>query len=437
MNSNNKEAFSSPDYRRSRTAYVMESAFEYFITLLVADSFLAKLLSSIGLSDSLIGVVSSLISLAFLFQLVAIFVVQRVVNVKRFVVFFHAISHLIFMALYFIPFMPWALPYKEVLVFVCILAAYFGKYLVNSILYKWANSFVDPDHRATFSAGKEVISLASGIVMTLVLGQIMDAFEASDNLNGGFIFAAIAILIFNACDVISLLSIKKNSHTTPETQAPAAEKIPLGEVMKNTLGNKSFRSVIILTVLWDVARYTTIGFLGTYRIQELAFTLGTVQIINIAGNLGRIIFSRPFGKYSDKHSFAKGMELAMILCAIAFAFNVITTPATRWLVIGYSIFFNIAMAGSNQNMLSITYSYVDSKYFVQASAIKNSIGGLCGFGASLLASKLLSYIQENNNTIFGIKVYGQQVLALISLVIVVIAIFYTHFVIGKQKVMKQ
>ena len=437
MNSDSTKVFNSPDYKRSRKAYMMESMFEYFITLLVADSFLAKLLSSIGLSDAMIGVVSSLISLAFLFQLAAIFVVGRVVNVKRFVVFFHAISHLIFMSLYFIPFLPWTLPYKEVLVFVCILAAYFGKYLVNSILYKWANSFVDPDKRASFSAGKEMLSLASGVIMTLLLSHIMDAFEASDNLNGGFIFAACAILIFNICDLISILLIKKDTHKKETGNVHAQEKIPFREVMDNTLGNKNFRSVILLAVLWDVARYTTIGFLGIYRIQELAFTLGTVQIITIAGNIARLIFSKPFGKYSDKRSFAKGMELAMILCVIAFAFNVITTPTTRWLVIGYSIFFNVAMAGSNQNMFSITYSYVDSKYFVQASAIKNSIGGLCGFCASLLASKLLSFIQENGNTLFGIPVYGQQVLSLISLVIVVIAIIYTHLVISKQKVMKQ
>ena len=435
MDSNNKEVFNSPDCRRARGAYMLESAFEYFITLLVADAFLAKLLSSIGLSDAVIGIVSSLISFAFLFQLAAIFVVQRVGNVKRFVIIFHGLSHLLFMFLYFIPFLPWTVEYKEILVFVCILAAYFGKYLITSMLYKWANSFVDPEKRATFSAGKEMISLGSGIVMTLALGYIMDAFEAANNLNGGFIFAAGAILIFNICDLVSMLLMKKEP--PKEVEVPQVEKIPFREVMKNTVGNKNFRSVILLTVLWDIARYTTIGFLGTYRNQELAFTLGTIQIINIAGNAARLIFSRPFGKYSDKRSFAKGMELAMMLCAVAFAFNVLTTPESRWLVIGYSIFFNVAMAGSNQNMLSITYSYVDSKYFVQASAIKNSIGGLCGFGASLLASKLLSYIQENNNTLFGIHVYGQQVLSLISLIIVIIAIFYTHFVIGKQKVMKQ
>ena len=429
------EQFDSPDYKRSRMAYRMECTFEYFLSLLVGDAFLATLLSAIGLSDGLIGIVSSLVTFAFLFQLVAILVVQRIGNVKRFVILLQAGSHLLFTCLYFIPFLPWALAYKEILVVVCILAAYFGKYLVNSMLYKWGNAFVDPNKRATFSAGKEMISLASGIVMTLILGHVMDAFEAAGNLDGGFIFAAIAMLIFNACDVVSMLLMKKD--TQAEEPTNVREVVPLREVLRNTVGNKNFRNVIILTVLWDIARYTTVGFLGTYRIKELAFTVGAVQIINMVGNAGRFLLSKPFGKYSDKHSFAKGMELAMILCAVAFAINMVTTPSTRLFVIGYSLFYNISMAGSNQNMLSITYSYVDTKYFVQASAIKNSIGGLCGFGASLLAGRLLSYIQDSGNMLFGIHVYGQQVLSAISLIFLVAAILFTHFVIGKQTVMKQ
>jgi Na+/melibiose symporter-like transporter len=216
-------------------------------------------MANIGLDDGLIGIVSSLVSLAFLFQLVTIFVVQRIANVKRFVIIFHALSHFLLMFLYFIPFLPWSLPYKEALVVVCILAANCGKFLINSMLYKWANSYVDPNKRASFSAGKEMISLATGIVMTLVLGYIMDAYEAANNLEGGFIFAAIAILIFNICDIVSLLLIKKDANGAAMQKQKMA---PLGEVMKNTLGNRCFRNVIILTILWDVARYTTIGFLG-------------------------------------------------------------------------------------------------------------------------------------------------------------------------------
>ena len=57
--------FAAKDYRRSRGAYHLECAFEYFVSLLVTDSFLALLLTHIGLSESTIGVLSSLISLLY------------------------------------------------------------------------------------------------------------------------------------------------------------------------------------------------------------------------------------------------------------------------------------------------------------------------------------------------------------------------------------
>ena len=433
MTSTNEQIYASEAYRRSRNAYRMECTFEYFVSLLVADAFLAKLLSSLGMSDGLIGIISSLVTLAFLFQLLSVFVADRITNTKRFVILFHSLSQVFFMSLYLIPFLPFAKEYKHVLVVACVLLAYFGNYFVTLILFKWGNSFVDPHKRGAFSAGKEMISLASGVVMTIALALIMGAFEKANNLKGGFLFAAISILIFSACDFICLLLIKN------EMKAPAEQKkkIPLPDVMKNTLGNRNFRNVIYLTILWNVASYITVGFLGIYRVSELAFSVLTVQIINMIGNAGRFAISRPFGRFSDKHSYARGIELALILAAIGFAFMIFTSPTTRWLVVGYTLFHYMSMAGLNQNLLNITYSYVDSRYFVQASAIKNSIGGICGFGASLLGSRILTAIQKNGNTVFGFHLYGQQFLCIITLILLVIALFFTHFVIAKQKRMVQ
>ena len=94
----------------------------------------------------------------------------------------------------------------------------------------------------------------------------------------------------------------------------------------------------------------------------------------------------------------------------------------------------MCLAGIHQNLNNITYSYVDSKYFVQASAIKNSIGGLCGFGASMLGSRILDAVQKNGNTLFGITVYGQQILSAISLAIVLMGIVFVNLVMEKQKI---
>ena len=427
------DVFQSKAYKRSRSAYRWECTFEYFVSLLVGDAFLASLLTYIGISDAMAGIISSFVSLAFLFQIFSRFVVRRISNVKRFVTLFHSLSQLLFLALYLVPFLPFAFEYKQLAVIVCILLAYFGNYLVTSIIYKWGNSHVDPHKRGSYSAGKEMLSLISGMVVTLIIGQIMDYFEVMDNLEGGFIFCAISIFIFAVCDFICLMLIKNQIRPREELQ----KKVPLKEVMKNTLGNRSFVNLVILSCIWEIGRYTTLGFLGTYRLKELFFTVGTVQIINMLANLGRFAISKPFGIYSDKHTYAKGAELGFIVLASAFAVNIFTAPGTRLLMIAYTVLFNMGIAGVSQNFFNMTYSYVDSEYFVEASAIRSSIGGVCGFGASLLASLLLEHIQSNGNMLFGIHIYGQQVLSLISFALMLIAVLFTHFVIRKQKVMIQ
>lgn len=433
MDTQTTELYESKAYKRSRKAYCMECAFEYFVALLVSDAFLAKLLTDIGMSDALIGVVSSFISLAFLFQLFSIFVVQKITNTKVFVVIFHFLSQIFFMSLYLIPFLPIAKEIKGALAIFGILCAYFGNYFVTSMIYRWGNSYVHPTRRGRYGATKEMISLLSGMAVTLIIGWAMDAFEASGNLHGGFVFASVGILIFALCDFTCLMLIKNDVKPKNEKK----ERVPVKEVYKNTLGNRSYRNAIILYIIWQVSIYTTVGFLGAFKTNELLLTVGTVQIINIVSQGARFALSKPFGRYSDKRSYIKGIELALIVAAVGFAINIFTTPKTWFLIILFTILYNVCQAGTSANFLNITYSYVDEKYFVQASAIKNSIGGVCGFGASLLAGLLVNHIQSNGNTLFGFSVYATQVLSAISLLLLVVGFIFAKTVVEKQKIMKQ
>ncbi len=429
--------YNSSDYKRSRNCYRWECAFEYFITLLVTDAFLAKVLKSVGFSDAQVGVLSSIIALAFLFQLFSVFVVRKITNTKLVSILFHSLGQIFFMSLYLLPWMPF-IPgeIKRPLAVVCLLAAYFGNYMVTSVIYKWGNSYVEPTKRGRFTASKEIISLLIGMVISFALGYIMDAFDAKGDDKGGFLFTALAILIFCLSDFIMLLMIKNDRKAKREAAEPAP---PFSEVMRNTLGNKNFLSVMLLMILWECGRYFTIGFLGTYKTdpEGLNYTMAVVQAINIISFLGRALFSRPFGKYADKHSFAKCIELGLCVCAAAFLAGIFTTPKTAFLIIVYTVLYNVALAGIEGNLINVTYSYVDSRYFAEASAIKNSIAGLLGFLSSLAGGKILSAVQANGNRVFGHTVYGQQILFGISFLLFVIALLYTHFVIGKQKVMIQ
>lgn len=423
--------FQSREYRISRGAYKAQCMFEYFIAILVSDAYLSKLLATIGLSDMQIGVISSFISLAFLFQLASVFFVGYIRNVKGAGMVFNTLSQVLFMGLYLIPFLPAGRTVKTVLVTVCILSAYFCNYFVTSMIYKWGNAFVDPAKRGVYSAEKEMISLLAGMLFTFIVGTVMDRFEAADNLYGSFLFIAIAGLCIAVCNFVSLSLIRQTRVTEAE------QRHSLREIAQNTLGSASFRHVVFLTVLWDAGRYLTVGFMGTFKVKDLLLTVGTVQLINIAGNLARFFCSKPFGRFSDKTSYARGMELALCIALLGFFCNIFSSPTTKICVVLFTILYAVSFAGTNQNSLNILYSYVPVTYFVPACAIKNSIGGVCGFLSSLAGAQILRAVQKNGNMFCGIPLYGQQLLSLLSCLMILAAILYVHFVISRQTVMQQ
>ncbi|MBQ8724045.1 MAG: MFS transporter [Oscillospiraceae bacterium] len=395
---------------------------------------MAKLLTHIGISDAVIGIISSLVSFSFLFQLLAIFLMERLRNIKRTVIFFDSLSQLFFLGIYLTPFLKASALVKEVIVIACILLAYLTKYLITSLCYKWANSYVDPDHRGEFSAVKEMISLITGIIFTLLAGYVIDRFEALDNLEGGFLFIAVSMVILSICNVVCLLMIKNGM---PEWYGSGNKKAAgLKVVMQNTLGNRNFMNVVIMSTLWSISRYMIIGFMGTFKTTDLLLSVGAIQAINMVANLVRLLLSQPFGRYSDNTSYATGYRLGMMMAAGAFAVNIFCTKQTWWCVVLFTILYNGSMAGINQNSSNIIYSYVKSEYVVQAMAIERSISGVVGFVAALTAGWILGKVQAAGNTFLGIPMYGQQLLSAIALVIVIVAIVFAKQVVEKQSRMR-
>ena len=58
--------------KTGRIMYIFEALFEYLISILVTGSFLATLTKQLNFSDSLTGILSSVISLGCLFQIISI-----------------------------------------------------------------------------------------------------------------------------------------------------------------------------------------------------------------------------------------------------------------------------------------------------------------------------------------------------------------------------
>ncbi len=418
--------FETKDYKKSRSAYTVQCMFEYFISILSADAFLAKLLKDIGLSDALTGLLSSLISFTFLFQLLSIPLAGRIKNVKKPIIALDTLSQLFFAALYTVPFLPISVSGKAVTVTALILLAYLTLYLNTSICYKWGNSFVHPNKRGSFSATKEMISLIAGVFFTLAAGFITDKYEADGNLHGAFIFLAVTMVIVCGFNFTSL-SFMKEIPLSESTVKQSAR-----EIINRTFRKKEVRNAMILTSITEFARYMTVGFMGTYKTIDLRFSVSQIQIFNVIACLGRFVISRPLGKYSDRKTYADGYFLGNIMTLTAFIIGIFTSAPLRWLIIPFTVLSQMSYAGTNQNTFNMMYSFVDDEYILSAMAVNNSVRGISGFLASFIGSSILSGIQSSGNTFLGMSVNGQQVLCAISALLTAAALIFNKKVVSKQ-----
>ena len=402
--------FNSQEYKRYRKAYVTQCTVEHLVGLLIADAFLARLLSYLGLSDAMVGVIASFTSVAFAFQLLSVFLVQSRYSTKKMVVSIDMISTVLFAFIYFLPFIPVSGSLKKLIVLVSVMIAQAAKSVISSLYFKWANAYVEDGVRATFSAKKECISLITGIVFVLGMGYAVDYFEDIGSVKGGLLFIALTLLVLNIVNLISFLLIKDES-----VKERKSMNVPMREVIGHIFSNKIFKRYTLIDLLVTTGTGMLTGFVGIYKIKELAFSVFAVQIINILADFMRMAFSIPFAKYSDKHGYAKGLFVSACLSIFASMILAFTLPSTRWLIIIYSCVVTVAAAGSYQNSFNIGYTLLPQKYMVQAMAIKRTATGLMAFLAAIVGGIVLEAVQNAGNMVFGIHMYGQQLLAVIAL----------------------
>lgn len=412
-------------YSATRLLYIIEAALEYFISIAVGTVYLAKITSEIGIADNVTGILTSFVSLGCGFQIIAIFVAHKK-PVKGWVTTFHIISQLLFSAMYFVPLMPISKSWQVACLVACLFLAQVLHNAISSPKINWYMAMVDEHKRGSFTANKEIVSLLGGMVFSFSLGQIMDSFSEKGKINTGFIVCGVMLLFLTGLHTLTLALSK-------EKDTGKGEKFNIKSVF-SLFKDKAILKVIGVFVLWNAASYITTSYMGAYQVNDLGFKTSFSSIIIIVGSVARAVLSRPIGKFADKFSFCKMLYICFGIEAVAFATAIFITPSNgRYMYIIYYVLYCIGCAGTNSAVINLIYDYVDFDKRTSALALVNTASGFAGFFATLAVSPLVSYIQENENKLFGMSLYAQQLLASISVIFVALILIYLVTVISKLK----
>ena len=410
--------------KTTRVAYIIEAGFEHFIALFVTGTMLGYILDVIGFSDAMQGIVSTVATFTCGSQLCAIFF--KPTRRKRLVTVGHLINQTCFFLLYLLPIFDIPIEIKPIVLTVLLFMGHIVNNAINPTKITWLMSSVPNEKRGSFTAVKEMISLAGGMAVSLGFGAVADTFRDASGVptRPYYIICAVAIFIMMVIHTVSLLVSTDNVETLP-TRAPAKDAI------ERIFKDGSLVKVIGVGILWNIASALSVSFYASYVREELGFSFTVIALISTVGSVCRILVSPILGKIGDKHSFSTSMTLSFCIVAIGFLAMFFTRPETKWLYLAYVCLHAFAMAGINSGVINLIYDYVVPEDRAIAMGIKNALGGILGFFTALLSGFTLGKIQSADGlSVFGVTLYAQQLLALASCVATVLLIVYMRTVIA-------
>ena len=408
----------SPALKRSRFMYICEAALEYLIAILVSGSFLATLTKSLGMSDSLTGVLSSVISLGCLFQLLS--AVYRRQQVKRFVIILSVFNQLLFMLLYVIPLAGGGKQLKIVAFTVVIILAYLLYNIAHPKKISWLMALVEDGHRGRFTANKEIVSLVIGMAFSFSMGVVVDYFSGRNEIRTAFALSGGVIFVLMILHTVTMA-------LAVERPVEHVERRSFRENLQDVLNNKNIAKVSLVFVLYNIATYLAMPFYGTYQIHELGFSLKLVSAFTMLGSIVRILVSRFWGSYADKRTFAEMVEKCLLILGVGYLCAAFAVPSNgRILFAGYYICHGVAQGGINSALINLIFDYVTPDKRADSLAICQAGAGIAGFLTTLAVSPLVSAIQQNGNTLWGLPIYAQQVLSAAALILTVLTVVFVR-----------
>lgn len=415
-------------YRTSRVMYIIEAMFENFIAILSTGAYLAKLTTTIGISDSVTAILSAITSLSSVFQIVSISIAHKN-PIKPIIIPIQIVAQLMFAGLYAIPLIGFNSGVVALFSIIIILSNAL-KSIVSPLKINWFMSLVDAKKRGSYTATLTIVSIVGQIIFSLAASNAVDRFEARGNMRGAFIALTITILVLTVMTNLPLFLAKEKHEVNERRTSPFRS-------VKDLFKNKRYVHAITIFAIYSL---TSIGgaFLGTYQIKELGFSMTFIAILDTIVSIIQIGALALFGRLSFHMQHRAVIRMAYIFAIGTNTALIFTTTSTgKVLFFTYRIFsmlYASSIAVSQRNFL---FEICPPEERTSAISIFSMTSGLVSFIATVVATPIFNYMQANGVIIFGKSVFPQQVFAAAALVLVIVvnvlwSIFYKEFYPNKE-----
>lgn len=414
------------EYAFSKNMYILHAALGYFITLITTGTYLAKLTTTIGISDGMTAVLGAVTSLAGVFQLLSVPLASRR-RAKGTVVPMVLGNELLHGFLYLIPFLNLPGGGSSAVFFVCIFLSLVLQQVSSPLKYNWFMSLVPSRERPAFQSAVQIFSHITGLAFTFTASWLIDYFEKINNQNAMFLTFSVAIMIISLLNMLTLLASDEKEREPTVRQNPLSAFAPL-------VRNRGFRLYILMYLCNSVGTNISGPFLGTYQIKELGLSMMRISVFNATTVVVSVVFLAIFAHISRKKGMKGLMIAGFITKAVSYLMVSLAAPGRGFVF--FILYYAIQAIGTAAISIGIDTMVLDivpESQRVSAMATRSVIIGPIAFLTTIVMTPFLTFVQGRGNMMFGRTVYAQQIMGVMSFVVILGAALVYYIFVKRQE----
>jgi MFS family permease len=394
----------------------IEATLDYCVAVLSSGAYFAKLTTSIGISDSSTAILGALGNFIALLSVFSIYIARRR-RIKPIVASMHFTYQLLIVLLFLLPSISVNATAADAVFVAVLIGAKILSPLYANVKSSWYASNIPDSIRGPFGGVYQAISAISAMFVTFGAGSIMDAFESRGNLYGAFFVIGIVILVIAVLDLATILLTRE---TLSEHSDGNTTKISLFSEVGTILKIPACRNIVLYRVLWAVAAVFFGGFQGTYLIVDLGVSMTTISLISVYQYVAHFVMLLCSGRLAKRFSLSKMMAMGIFIDAISII--PLCLLSDRATIPVYIARITLTLLGGSILSIGnmIVYRILPSELYTAFNVTSSIPTCLASFFTTLALTPLFNYLKYTlGGELFGIKLYAQQTLALLGVLVAI------------------
>ncbi len=392
-----KDALAGIEVKRALDYVLWDGLATQVMVTLTAGIFLVAFALELGASYTVIGLLAAIPPLAELFQIPAIYIVERVRNRRFLVVLNSFLARCFWIPIAAIPFVcPPDLAIPVLIASMCVYATFSA--ISHCGWNSWMRDLIPQDRLGDFFSRRMKLSTIFAIVLSLCAAAFIDAWEL--RMPGALASGYSAVFMAGfAAGLVGVYYLSK----TPEPKMLPSEGHHFMKLLAAPIKDINFKNLLIFLGSWNFAVNLAAPFFTVYMLTLLGLDITWVIAFSVLSQVVSAGFYRIWGRAADRFSNKSVLKVSgplFMLCILAWTFTTLPDvhALTIPLLIGIHILIGISTAGVTLASGNISLklapqgkatSYLASSTVVNslAAGIAPVMGGMC---ADFFAARELS-----------------------------------------------